>query len=84
MVVENDKAKYNRILSLYTKLLDGEIINKKEEAQIFNIAERSIQRDIEDLRCFLENQTRIGRDAKQPKFSWLLFGTVKYFSQIRL
>ena len=53
VVVENDKAKYNRILSLYTKLLNDEIINKKEEAKIFNVAERSIQRDIEDLHCFL-------------------------------
>ena len=45
--------KYNRVLLIYNKLMNGEVINKKREAELFNVTLRSIQRDIEDLRCFL-------------------------------
>lgn len=44
-----------RLLRLYTRLQNGEIINKKTAAQDYAVAERSIQRDIEDLRCFLND-----------------------------
>lgn len=48
----NDKTK--RILGIYHKLMNGQIINKAEEAQIYSVNERSIQRDIEDIRSFLD------------------------------
>lgn len=46
--------KIERILSLYTRLSNGAIINKAQEATYFNVNERSIQRDIDDIRNFLE------------------------------
>lgn len=54
MELENtDKTK--RVLGLYQKLMNGQIINKAEEAQIYGVNERSIQRDIEDIRSFLDS-----------------------------
>lgn len=48
------KDKLERVLSIYTKLINGAIINKVEEANRFGVNEKSIQRDIEDIRCYLE------------------------------
>ncbi|RRD95852.1 WYL domain-containing transcriptional regulator [Clostridiales bacterium COT073_COT-073] len=47
-------GKIDRVLELYTKLISGNIINKANEAQNYGVNERSIQRDIEDIRNFLE------------------------------
>ncbi len=47
----NDKVQ--RILEIYTKLSDGYVINKSEMAKTYCVNERSIQRDIEDIRIFL-------------------------------
>lgn len=46
-----------RILGLYTKLINGQVINKAKEAQNSGVNERSIQRDIDDIRNFLEDET---------------------------
>lgn len=54
--MENSKDKVGRILSIYSKLMDGHLINKSEEAVKFNVNERSIQRDIDDIRNFLEQE----------------------------
>ena len=43
-----------RVLSIYTKLLDGEIVNKAVEARKHGVNERTIQRDIDDIRNFFE------------------------------
>lgn len=51
--------KIERVLQIYTKLLNGISVNKAEEAQNYNVNERSIQRDIDDIRNFLE------RDAER-------------------
>jgi predicted DNA-binding transcriptional regulator YafY len=48
----NDKIE--RVLSIYTKLMNGSVVNKTEEAQNYGVNERSIQRDIDDIRNFLE------------------------------
>lgn len=49
--------KVNRVLGIYTKLLNGAEINKAEEAQCYGVNERSIQRDIDDIRDFLDTQS---------------------------
>ena len=46
--------KITRILHIYSKLIDGEIVNKVEVAKKLGVNERSIQRDIEDIRSYLE------------------------------
>ena len=48
------KRKMDRVLDLYTKLLSGAMINKEEEAKAYGVNERSIQRDIDDIRSYLE------------------------------
>lgn len=51
------KSKYDRVLSLYSLLNAGETIKKAECAQEFGVNERTIQRDIEDLRSFYHENT---------------------------
>ena len=52
--LQNYKAM--RVLSLYARLQEGQVIKKSELAQEFNVNERSIQRDIEALRDFLADE----------------------------
>ena len=51
----------DRILRIYSKLSDGYVVNKAEEAERYHVNERSIQRDIEHIRNFLaEDSERTG------------------------
>lgn len=49
-----EETKVNRILGLYTKLMNGHLINKPEEAVHYHVTQRTIQRDIEDIRKYLD------------------------------
>lgn len=49
-------VKSERLLQIYSRLVSGEILKKKELAQHFHVTERSIQRDIEALRCFFAEE----------------------------
>ena len=51
--------KIQRVLGIYKKLVSGEIVNKVEEANNYGVNERSIQRDIDDIRSFMESE--VGR-----------------------
>ena len=53
-MVKNDKT--YRILSMYDKLSKGKILYKGEEANYYQVNEKSIQRDIEDIREYLDAQ----------------------------
>lgn len=46
--------KIERVLGIYTKLLNGGIVYKAEEARNFNCNERSIQRDLDDIRNYMD------------------------------
>jgi len=48
--------KIERVLGLYSKLINGAILNKAEEAQNYHVNERSIQRDIDDIRNYLDQK----------------------------
>ena len=48
--------KTNRIVFLYTKLLQGQLLIKSELAQLTGVNEKSIQRDLEDIRDFLDKR----------------------------
>lgn len=52
----SSKDKVGRILAIYSKLMDGRVVNKAEEAAYYNVNERSIQRDIDDIRNFLDQE----------------------------
>lgn len=54
-MANESKGKIDRVLGIYTKLMGGNLVRKEEEAANYNVNERSIQRDIEDIRRFLEN-----------------------------
>lgn len=45
--------KINRILLLFNKLIKGEQIHKADFAKTHSVSERSVERDIEDIRLFL-------------------------------
>ena len=53
-----DKAE--RVLSIYSKLIGGAVVNKTEEARRYGVNERSVQRDIEDVRAFLAEESANG------------------------
>lgn len=46
-------GKIERVLGIYTKLMNGSLVNKAQEAQNYGVDQRSIQRDIDDIRNFL-------------------------------
>ena len=46
-----------RVLQLYAKLSEGYVVNKAEEAERYGVNEKSIQRDIEHIRNFLDNDS---------------------------
>ena len=56
-MTDDKSAKMERTLYIYTQLLNGNIVKKSYLANRFNVNERSIQRDIDDIRCFLDLQT---------------------------
>lgn len=51
---QDKESQIYRILSMYERLTKGETLIKKEEAARFQISGKSIQRDIESIRNFLE------------------------------
>lgn len=60
--MENIKSdKIERVLGIYTKLMNGYLVSKAEEALNYGVNERSIQRDIDDIRNYLEaDAERVG------------------------
>lgn len=49
-------VKAERLLQIYSKLVNGEVLKKKELAQRFHVTERSIQRDLEALHLFFAEE----------------------------
>lgn len=45
-----------RLLDLCTRLIEGKTISKLETARQYDVSERTIQRDIEDLRAYFEDE----------------------------
>ncbi len=54
-MADEKNGKIERTLGIYTRLMNGYVVRKAEEAVRYNVNERSIQRDIDDIRAFLEN-----------------------------
>jgi len=49
--------KSSRLLKIYSKLVKGYIVNKREEADNFNVDERTIQRDIASIKDYMCSDT---------------------------
>ena len=58
------EAKNFRTLDMYVRLCEGKMIKKTEEAQKFSVDERTIQRDIDDIRAYIEEQRLERGDAR--------------------
>ena len=54
--------KVERIINLYNRLAEGEVLNKADEATRFEVNERSIQRDLEDIRAYFANDPESNRE----------------------
>ena len=69
----SDKQKENgvlRTLDLYTRLCEGKVINKQEEAQRYCVSDRTIQRDMDAVNTFFSNRNACaGGDAREIKYS---------------
>lgn len=50
------EGKSARLLAIFSRLQSGQICSRQEFAKDYGVTERSIQRDIESLRCFLSEQ----------------------------
>lgn len=70
----NQGFKYYRVLKIYGKLMNGEVVNKSEEAKNFGVTERTFQRDIEDLRCFFADDAGDGGGRRELVYSRELNG----------
>ena len=66
-MVENSDGKSVRLLTIYSRLANDEILNKSQLAQEFHVTERSIQRDMEDLRTFVTEQMLMQEIIYDPK-----------------
>lgn len=51
-----NEVKSARLLVIYSELIEGAILKRTELASRFHITERSVQRDMESLRCFFAEQ----------------------------
>lgn len=51
----NSEDKAERILSIYSRLKQGKVIFKAELSELYGVSQRTIQRDIADVQCFLQN-----------------------------
>lgn len=56
MAAHFTESKTERMLTLYQRLHDGELVKKQEIAALFEVNARSVQRDIDDLRAYFANQ----------------------------
>lgn len=63
--MENFKNTKDRLLSMHSRLMEGKMLYKAEEAKRFGCSLRSIQRDIDDLRSFFFNQSEYGGIAQE-------------------
>jgi len=63
--MDEKHSKIYRVLDIYIRLTSGVAISKTEEAQRFHIDQRSVQRDIDDLRAyFSERNAQDGSDIQ--------------------
>lgn len=66
----DDKSKITRVLSIYGKLLEGKLLNKSEEADKFNVNERTIQRYIDDIRRYLDFKSGNGNNGATDEVNY--------------
>ena len=88
---ENDKrdayAKVYRVLSLYDTLNKGIVVNKQQAATMFAVKPKTIQRDLDDLRAYLDDEIMQGNtvnasiDYDREKRGYLLSRSGDWLTQ---
>ncbi|WP_054768397.1 helix-turn-helix transcriptional regulator [Lysinibacillus parviboronicapiens] len=53
-MVDSQQNKGYRVISMFDRLMDGQGINKKQEAFTHNVGEKTIQRDLDQIRAYIE------------------------------
>lgn len=69
--MNEESSKSLRLLHMYTHLANGEVLNKAEFSREFGVTPRSVQRDIDVLRNFLNSENngrQIIYDARQKGY----------------
>lgn len=61
--------KTRRVLEMYSRLVQGDIIRSSEEALKYGIDARSVKRDIDELKSFFADQRMEGRDTRKVIYS---------------
>lgn len=61
-------SKHERVLEIHSRLMSGEVVRKQELADEYGVNERSIQRDIDDIREFYSNRTVNGEGVTEVKY----------------
>ena len=56
-MADEESGKIARLLDVYTQLMDGKVVRKQDIVEAYGVSSRSVQRDFEDIRQFLNNQT---------------------------
>lgn len=59
--MNEESFKSSRLLYMYSCLLEGELLNKSDLSKKFNVTPRSVQRDIDTLRYFLDGEKKADR-----------------------
>lgn len=57
MIGLDKESKKIRTLDMYVRLCEGKTVNKTEEARKFGVDSRSVQRDIDDIRAFIDERS---------------------------
>ena len=83
--MQDKHPKNSRTLDIYTRLCEGRAINKTEESERFGVDECSIQRDIDDIRAFLAEQSVKNKcDTRKIEYSRTQKGFVMTGSETML
>lgn len=62
--MRESESRNTRVLSLFVRLSHGDILKKKEEADRYQVTERTIQRDLETIRNVLREERQKGKDDR--------------------
>lgn len=71
-MMKKDKAA--RILSMYDRLSNGKTLSKAKEAEHFGVNEKSVQRDFEEIRDYLDEQAALEGSGKRLVYDHKLRG----------
>ena len=78
----DSEDKTDRILSIYNKLKQGKVVHKEAESLKYNVAPRTIQRDIADIQCFLQNQSTESGEIQEIVFDKKAGGYILQMKQV--